>query len=328
MSQLFARRHPAIFALVTTCLTSLLPATQAQTAPPASSVPLRIVVPFPPGTAVDILARDLGNRLAPLLNRPVVIDNKAGAGGNIGTENAVHSPPDGSTVLLTVNTTININPLIYTNLKYNPAVDLVPIASLSKSGYLLAAGPKLPYRNVHDLIAAARQKPDTLTYASYGNGTMAHVCMEQFQAATGTQLRHVPFRGAFAPELMSGVVDVAFENLAPAIPLVKDQRLMPLAVTLARVDALPDVPAIKEEVPNFECYAWAGIFAPKGMPQALQKQLSEQITQIVRSPGYVALADRLGSIPAPMEQGDFVTFVRADAQKWKAIIPSLNIKLD
>lgn len=330
MKRLTSRRGVCSLAWTAAALLGLMSATHAQTtsATPASSAPLKLIVPFPAGTAVDILARDLGNRLQPILGRPIIVDNKAGAGGNIGTEAAIGVPADGSTLLLTVNTTININPLVYEKLRYKPDVDLLPIAALSKSGYLLAGGPNLPYRTVAELIKAAKEKPDAITYASYGYGTMAHVCMEQFQVVTGTKLRHVPFRGPFAPDLISGVVDVAFENLAPAIPMVKERKLTALAVTYKRVEALPQVPALSEAVSGFECYAWAGIFAPKGMPAALQRSLNEAITQVVRSPGYVGFSALLGGIPAPMELKEFVDFVKADAETWRKLIPPLNIKLD
>ena len=294
----------------------------------AAGTPIRLVVPFPPGTALDMVARDIGALVSPALGRPVVVENRSGAGGNLGTEYVVNAAPDGSTLLLTAHNPITINPLIYTKLKHDPLTDLVPIASLTKGGYLLAGGQDLPYRSVADLIAAAKAKPDSITYASYGYGSMAHVCMEQFQLVTGTRMRHIPYRGAIAPDLIAGNVDIAFENLAPSIPLVKDRKLTPLAVTYARVKPLPDIPALSEVVPNFECVSWVGIFAPKGTPEPVQQLLWSELTKAVRSPTYLATSTMLGGVPSPMDQKQFAEFVKADAEKWCKLIPALNIKLD
>lgn len=307
---------------------SALGSAHAQTAPAASTTPLRIVVPFPAGTALDVLARDLSNRLPPVLGRPVIVDNRTGAGGNIGTEHVAHAAPDGATVLLTAHANITINPLIYNKLNFDPLKDLIPLASLSQGGYLLGARPDTPYRTVADLVAAAKKKPDGLTYGSYGYGTMAHICMEQFQQATGTKLQHVPYRGPMAPDLMAGHVDVAFENLAPSVQLVNTQKMAAIAVTHTRVTPLPNVPALSEAVPNFQCVSWVGVFAPKGTAPAVQKQLAEEITKIVRSPAYTQMTDMLGGVPAPMDQKTFTAFVNADADKWRKLIPPLNIKLD
>lgn len=306
----------------------LVVAASAAHAQAPAGAPLKIVVPFPAGTALDGLARDLANRLAQVLQRPTLVENRAGAGGNIGTEHVVNSPPDGATLLLTANANITINHLIYEKLKFNPVTDLAPIASLSVGGYLLAAKPDTPYRTTASLIAAAKQTPDGLTYGSYGYGTMGHVCMEQFQLATGTKLRHIPYRAPFTSDLMAGNLDVAFENIAPSIQLVKTQKLAAIAVTHKRISPLPDVPAISEAVPNFECFSWAGVFAPKGTPVPVQQKLAEEITKIVRSPSYSKMTDILGGIPAPMEHKAFVEFVKADADKWLKLIPPLNIKLD
>lgn len=327
----FMRFGRIAFAMTLIGVAAAMPVATAQ--PSASTdgtsgAPLRIVVPFPPGTSLDILARDLAKRLQTPLGRPVFVENKAGAGGNLGTESVVQSAPDGSTILLTAHNPITINPLIYEKLKFNPLTDLVPIANLVQGGYLLATGPTSTFHTVAELITAAKQKPGALSYASYGFGSMAHICMEQFQRITGTQFQHVPYKGPFAPDLMGGVVDVAFENLTPSIQLVQTKRITALAVTHKRVRPLPDTPAISEAIPSFECYSWVGVFAPKGTSAAFQQKLSDEITRIAQSPSYTEMADVLGGVPAPMAQKQFIGFVKADAEKWKKLVPSLNIKLD
>lgn len=290
--------------------------------------PLRLVVPFPAGTTIDLLARELSTKLSPILGRPVVVDNRAGASGNIGTQHVVNSAPDGLTLLVTVHSSVTINPLIYQNLKFDPLKDLIPVANLITGGYLLVGRDGLP-RQADALVAAGTSNPEAITYASYGFGSMAHVCMEQFQATTGARFRHVPYKGAFISDLLAGHVDLAFENIATAAQHVPQKKLHPIALSYKRLDKLlPGVPAVSERYPGFECYAWVGVLAPKGVPAAIRQQLNQEINKIVNTPSFEALAETSGASPAPMSVPEFAQFIRADAEKWRKVIPPLNIRLD
>lgn len=317
-----SRAWLALALLIGTCTNGV----SAQQPPAGPAV--RLVVPFPAGTTIDILARDLAAKLPAALGRPVVVDNRAGASGNIGTDYVVNAPADGSTLLVTVHSSVTINPLIYEKLRFNPLVDLVPVANLITGGYLLAAGPKVPHRTVSELVAAGKQNPGAITYASYGYGSMAHICMEKFQASTGARFRHVPYKSAFMSDLLAGHVDIAFENIGAAIPQVEQKKLTPIALSHTRLQRLPGVAAVSEAVPGFECYAWVGVLAPKGLPAGTQRRLSDEINKIVRAQAFTTLAEGLGSTPAPMDVDQFGAFIRADADKWNKLIPPLNIKLD
>ncbi|MDB5872080.1 MAG: tripartite tricarboxylate transporter substrate binding protein [Ramlibacter sp.] len=289
--------------------------------------PIKFVVPFPAGTTIDVLARDLSVKLPAVLGRPIIVENRAGAGGNIGTEYVAGAPPDGSTFLVTVHSPLTINPMIYEKLRYNTA-DFVPIANLILGGYILVANNNTPYKTLADLIAAGKQKPDTITFASHGFGSMTHICMEQLEAATGARFRHVPYKNLFAGDMMSGVIDMGFDNLGSTIPNVNAKKLTPLALSYKRMTQLPGVPALSESVSGYECYSWVGVLAPKGTPIAIQRRMNEEINKIMATPAFGTLVETMGTTLAPTTLEQFAEFYKADADKWRKLIPPLNIKLD
>jgi len=310
---------PLIIYLGTFCLPAS--AQQVQTGT------IKFVVPFPPGTTIDVLARDLSAKLPAVLSRPIVVENRAGAGGNIGTEYVAGAPPDGSTFLVTVHSPLTINPLIYEKLRYK-TTDFVPVANLITGGYILVANNNTPYKSLDELVAAGKQKPDTITFASHGFGSMTHICMEQLQAATGARFRHVPYKNLFAGEMMAGVIDMGFDNIGSTIPNVNAKKLTPLAFSYKRMSQLPGVPAVSDSVANYECFAWVGVLAPKGTPVAVVRRMNEEINKIMSTPAFAKLAENMGTSLAPTTIEQFAEFYMADAEKWRKLIPPLNIKLD
>ncbi|WP_077001817.1 tripartite tricarboxylate transporter substrate binding protein [Variovorax sp. KK3] len=314
------------------CLAHLLALTSALAASSAiaqqvASGPIKFVVPFPPGTTIDVLARDLSAKLPAVLGRPIVVENRAGAGGNIGTEYALGQPADGSTFLVTVHSPLTINPLIYEKLRYSPN-DFIPVTNLITGGYILVANNNTPYKSLAELVAAGKARPDQVTFASHGYGSMTHICMEQLQATTGARFRHVPYKNLYAGDMMAGVVDMGFDNIGSTTPNVNAKKLVPLALSYKRMPQLPGVPAVAESYAGYECFSWVGVLAPKGTPAAAVRQMNLEINKIMATPAFATLADTLGTHLAPTTVEQFTEFYKADIEKWRKLVPPLNIKLD
>ncbi len=308
--------HPLALALGLAC-----------TSASAQQGPIKFIVPFPAGTTIDVLARDLSAKLPAVLGRPIVVENRAGAGGNIGTEYALTQPADGSTFLVTVHSPLTINTLIYDKIRYS-ANDFIPVTNIITGGYILVANNDRPYKSLADLVAAGKQRPDTITFASHGYGSMTHVCMEQLQATTGVKFRHVPYKNLFAGDMMAGTIDMGFDNIGSTTPNVQARKLTPLALSYKRMPQLQGVPAIAESSPGFECFAWVGVVAPKGTPMAAVRRMNEEINKIMATPEFGKLADTMGTHLAPTTVEQFAEFYKADIEKWRKLIPPLNIKLD
>lgn len=292
--------------------------------------PIRLVVPFPPGGLIDNMARLVGSRLSQELGQPVVIDNKPGAGGNVGAAEAARAPADGYTLLM-ASPALTISPAIYKNLPYQPP-QLAPVALLGRVPNVLLVNPASGIGKVQDLVGRAKAKPGQLNYASNGNGTSLHLSAELFKRRSETFITHVPYRGAAAAitALLSGEVDMMFDNLPSAIGQIQSGKLRALAVTTAqRSTALPDVPTLAEAgMDGFNVSAWFGVAAPAGLPAPVATRLADALQKVVQQPEVAAAMQRQGADPAFMDAASAAAALNADAAQWKQVAAFAKIQLD
>ena len=292
--------------------------------------PIRLVVPFPPGGLIDNMARLVGNRLAQELGQPVVIDNKPGAGGNVGAAEAARAPADGYTLLM-ASPALTISPAIYKNLPYQPS-QLAPVALLGRVPNVLLVNPASGIGKVQELVGRAKAKPGQLNYASNGNGTSLHLSAELFKRRSETFITHVPYRGSAAAitALLSGEVDMMFDNLPSAIGQIQAGKLRALAVTTAqRSTALPDVPTLAEAgMEGFNVSAWFGVAAPAGLPAPVATRLADALQKVVQQPEVAAAMQRQGADPAFMDAASAAAALNADAAQWKQVAAFAKIQLD
>ena len=291
------------------------------------SKPIRIVVPTGAGGITDIVARIVGARLSERVGQPVMIDNRPGASGIIGTEVAARAAPDGYTLLM-VYPSHPVNPTLKKQLPYDTLRDFTGITTLTTVSLVLLVPPSLPVKNVQELIALA--KKDRVTFASVGAGSLAHLGAELFRSRTGIELTHVPYRSAPAAQqaLMSGEVMVFFDTPITAVPLVRDGRLRTLGVsTLTRSPLLPDVPTIAEAgVPGYEVLGWNGILVPSVTPMPVVEKLNTELRAVLAEPDIRAKLEQQGAEPAPMEQAAFARLIRDDVDKWGELIRAAGIQ--
>ena len=292
--------------------------------------PIRLVVPFPPGGLIDNMARLVGNRLGQELGQPVVIDNKPGAGGNVGAAEVARAPADGYTLLM-ASPALTISPAIYKNLPYQPS-QLAPVALLGRVPNVLLVNPASGIGKVQDLVGRAKAKPGQLNYASNGNGTSLHLSAELFKRRSETFITHVPYRGAAAAitALLSGEVDMMFDNLPSAIGQIQAGKLRALAVTTAqRSTALPDVPTLAEAgMEGFNVSAWFGVAAPAGLPAPVATRLADALQKVVQQPEVAAAMQRQGADPTFMDAASAAAALNADAAQWKQVAAFAKIQLD
>ncbi len=291
--------------------------------------PVRLLVPFIPGSAPDVIARQLADRLTPALGQPVVVENRGGAGGNIGFEAAARSAPDGYTLLLGTNSLV-INPALTTRqLGFDPFRDFAPVTVAFAMPHLLIVPPNGP-ASTAELIASLKARPDQ-NYASGGNGSGAHLAAELFKATAGVQAVHVPFRGApdIVNNVMSGQVQFGFPTLSTATELVKAGRLKGLGVTSAtRNHALPEVPAIAESLPGFDLTSWFALMVPAGTPAVAIKRVDAAVREALADGAFRERATADGSIAVGMGPEPFAAFLRAEAAKWGEAVRISGAKVD
>lgn len=294
--------------------------------------PVRIVVPFAPGGATDIVGRLIGAELSKAFGQPFVVENRPGGGGNIGSDLVAKAAPDGYTLLLGAAGNIAINPGLFPNMPYDPVKDLAPISLICETMNVLVVHPGVPARSVQELIALAKAQPGALSFASSGNGGTTHLAGEMFKAMTGTDMVHVPYRGS-APamtDLLSGTVQLMFDNLPSALPHVREGRLRALAVTGAtRSPAMPDLPTMAEAgVAGYEATSWFGLFAPAGTPAALVDRLADAVAAAVRHDDVQARIRALGAEPITNRPAAFAAMVRAEVAKWRGVIEASGALAD
>jgi tripartite-type tricarboxylate transporter receptor subunit TctC len=284
--------------------------------------PVKWVVPYPPGGTTDILARLVGQYLSEHLGQQFVIDNRPGAGNNIGTEMAANSPPDGYTILL-VNPANGINATLYKKLPFNFLRDIVPVAGITRVPNVMEVTEKFPAKTVSEFIAYGKAHPGKINMASSGNGTSVHLSGELFMAMTGIKMTHVPYRGAgpALTDLIAGTTDVMFDNLPSSIEFVKSGKLRALAVTTdKRNPALPDVPTVADTVPGYEASAWFGIGAPKGTPADIIAKLNKGVNAALADPKMQARLADLGGLPMGGTPAEFGKIMADETAKWEKAV--------
>jgi len=292
--------------------------------------PVRFMVGYPPGGATDILARLIGQRLSEKLGQQFVIENKPGAGNNIGTEAAVNAEPDGYTVLL-VNPANFINATLYTSLRFNFVRDIAAVACFNRVPNVMTVNKDVPANNVAEFIAYVKANPGKVNMASSGNGTSVHLSGEMFMAMTGAKMQHVPYRGA-APaitDLLGGQVQVIFDNMPSIIQHIRSGSLRALGVTTAeRSPQLPDVQAIAETVPGYEASALFGMGAPKNTPRAIIEKLNSEINTILVEPEMKKRLVELGGEPLIQSPEAFGSMIEAETEKWKKVVEFAGLKVE
>lgn len=293
---------------------------------------MRIVVPFPPGGYSDLLARVIGKGLSEKFGQPVVIDNRPGAGGNIGADVVAKSSPDGYNLVMGTIGTQSVNPLIYSKMPYNAAKDFAGVAFVADAETVLVVHPSQPVRSVEDLVALAKKKPGELTFASGGPGTTSQLAGELLKADTHTNMTHVPYKGNVPAlnDLVAGQVAMSFATMAPALPFIKDGRLVPLATAgKKRAPALPNVPTMAEQgFKNFEVRNWTGLLAPAGTPAAVKQKIAVEVDHILQSPDAQKIFSAQGLTYTRMGPEAFDSFIRGESQKWGVLVEKANIKAD
>ena len=291
---------------------------------------IKLVVPFPPGGLIDNVARLIGPELSKELGQPIVIDNKPGAGGNLGAAEVAKASPDGYT-LLTASAPLSISPALYKSLPYNP-VNIEPIAVLGQLPNVLMVNPDSNINSVADLVNRAKANPGKLNYASNGNGTSLHLSAEMLKSQTGAFIVHIPYRGSALANvgLIAKEVDFMFDNLPPALGLIKGGKLKPLAVTTAqRNPALPNIPTMIEAgYPNFEVAAWFGLAGPKGMPDNASVRLQDALEKIMARADIAESLSRLGATVTFMNAQNSAKFMKADTDRWRKVVDYAKIQMD
>ena len=317
-----------LFALVVSCLLPLFAgAASAQDYP---NRPIKWVVGYPPGGATDILARLLGEHLSKKMGQQFVIENRPGAGNNIGTEAVIKAPPDGYTLLL-VNPANGINASLYKNLNFNFVRDIAPVAGFIRVPNVMVVNPSVPAKTVAEFIDYAKANPGKVNLASSGNGTSIHLSGELFKAMTGLNLLHVPYRGSnpALTDLIGGQVQVMFDNLPASINHIKAGTLRALAVTTEqRSEALPDVPTVADTVKGYEASAWFGVGAPKGTPRPIIERLNKEFNEALKDPVMIAKLKEMGGIFITGTPEDFGKVIAAETEKWEKVVKFANISVE
>ncbi|WP_019142671.1 Bug family tripartite tricarboxylate transporter substrate binding protein [Noviherbaspirillum massiliense] len=294
--------------------------------------PIRLIVPFPPGGGTDILARLVGNKLQENLKWVVVLDNRSGAGGNIGMDLAAKSPADGYTVVMGQTSNLAVNPTLYARLPYNPTKDFAPVTTVATAPLVLVVPANSPFKTLGDVISAAKAKPGEVTFASPGNGTVSHLTGELLQKTAGVKFQHVPYKGSSQAitDLLGGQVQLYMSSVPSAISQIKSGRIRPLAVTSARrSEDLPNVPTINESgYKGFDAVTWFGLLVPAGTPPSIVARLNTEVNKVLKMKDVqekirVEGGDVQGSTPE-----EFAALLKADIVKWGQVVRESGAKID
>ena len=293
------------------------------------SRPVRFIVPFPPGSSTDAAARLVAQDLAVALRGQVVVDNRAGASGNIGTEIVARAAPDGHTLVLGTTSTLAVAVVANAKLGYDPIGDFAPISLIGSSPYVLAVHPALPATTLRELITLARAQPGRISYGSAGNASLGHLAGELFAATTSTRLNHVPYKSSALAviDVLSGRIELQWGSISPTLPHIRSGRLRALATTgITRVTALPDVPtAIEAGVPGYEVALWMGVLAPASTPATIVTLLNRQIVAIVTRPAMHEALIAQGLEPMPGPAATFAAHIRSETHKWRRVAQTAGI---
>lgn len=318
------RRHHFLRGLAAAlALGAAMPAALAQ-----SSKPIRLIVPFPAGGATDLFARTLSQKMGERLGTSIVIDNKPGAGGSLGSDMAAKAAADGQTLLFTTTSTHSIGPAIGAKLPYDTVRDFTPIAHVGNAPSIMLVPNSSPAKTVKEWIEYAKKNPGKLNYASSGNGTIVQLTAELFKAQAGVFVTHIPYKGTglAIPDLVAGQLDVLFDSLPTGMPHVRDGRLRALAVTtLKRTPLAPDLPPVADTLPGFESNTWFGLYGPKGLPAEVVNRVNTAANQALSDPEVRAKLTTLGIEPVTSTPAQFAKMVADDQGKWKRIIAERKI---
>ncbi len=294
--------------------------------------PIRMIVPFAAGGTSDTIARVLSDKMSQQLNVPVVVENKAGAGGNIGSELVARSDPDGYTMLMGTVATHGINASLYKNIAFDPVKDFKPITLIASTPSVLLINPSVPATSVKQLIEYAKANPGKLNFGSSGNGSSHHLAGELFNAMAGTQMKHIPYRGTSAAQtdLVGGQIQVLFDTLPAAMPLLKGGKVKALAVSSAQRDpALPDLPTISEAgVKGYEVGSWYGLLFPANTPDEIVNRISTTVTDIIKTPEITTRLRDLGATPVASSPAQFASHIASEQAKWASVIKQAGARVD
>jgi len=290
--------------------------------------PVRIIVPYPPGIAPDIVARLVAQALSERLKQQFVVDNRSGGASNVGTSIVAHAPADGYT-LLVVTTTNTINTSLYDNLDFNLIRDIAPVAGLVRLSLVLAVNPSVPAQTLPEFIAYAKANPGKINYASVGSGAATNVAGELFKQMAGINLVNVPYRSNYMPDLISGQVQAAFTPILQSVEYIRAGTLRALAVTGAtRSESLPGIPAAAEFVPGYEASVWDALGAPANTPADIVEALNMQVNTVLSDPALKAQLAALGAEPMLMTPAEFGKYIAAETEKWGRVVKTARIKVD
>ena len=320
-------RLPRLLAASLLCLAATGQLAQAADYP---TRPVKWVVPYPPAGTTDVLARIVAQWLTEKLGQPFVIENKPGAGNNLGTESVVNAPPDGYTMLL-VNPAHGINATLYKNLNFNVIRDIAPVAGIVRTPNVMEVTPSFPAKTVAEFIAYCKANPGKINMASSGSGTSVHLSGELFKSMTGCQMLHVPYKGAgpALTDLMGGQVDVLFDNLPSSIGHIKGGKLRALAVTSQeREPSMSHLPTVAETVPGYEATAWFGIGMPKGTPKDIIDKVNAEVNRALADPKMRERLAELGGKPIAGTPEDFGKVIAAETAKWEKVVISSGAKVE
>ena len=301
---------------------------RAQTFP---TRPVRIIVAFPAGGGTDIVARTLSPKLSEALGQQVVVDNRGGASGLVGTELAAKSAPDGHTLFMGTLGNLSVNPLLFTKLPFDVARDFAPLTQAVSVTFMLYVHPSLPVKTVRDLITLEKSRPGSVNYASSGSGGAPHLAAELFNSLAGIKMIHVPYKGSSPSftDVLGGQVPITFDSLTQGLPYVKAGRLRAVA-TLGpkRTQVLPDVPTVNETLAGYEVVNWFGIVVPAGTPREIIARLHSEIVKILRMPDISERLTAQGSDPVGSSPDEFGAFMKSETAKWARVIKEANIRAD
>src|SRR5262249_55817196 len=292
--------------------------------------PVRIIVPFPPGGATDIVTRLVAQKLNEAWGQQIIVDNRGGAGGNIGGEVAAKSPPDGYTLLMTSGSIVTANEHIYRKMPFNPEKDFAPIVGVVSGPQILAVHPSFPAKNVKELIALAKAKPGSMTFGSAGVGSQTHLAAENFVNAAGIDAVHVPYKGEGPAlvDLVAGQIVFATPNLSAAIGFVQQGRLRALGVTSRqRAPQLKEVPAISETLPGFENLGWFGLMAPTGTPRAVIERVYSDTAKALAGADLRRRFDEIGMVPTGSNPDDLAKAIREERQRWAKVVKERKLQV-
>jgi tripartite-type tricarboxylate transporter receptor subunit TctC len=292
---------------------------------------VNLIVPFSAGGTTDLFGRLLAQHMHQKFGQPFIVENRAGAGGNLGAAAVAKAAPDGYTFLVGTVSTHAINPYIYTKLPYDTVKDFQPVSLIARLPNILVVHPSLPAKTVPELIAYLKANPDKMSYGSSGVGTSIHLAAELFKIKTGTTMTHVPFRssGDIMNNLTGGHINLAFDNITLAWPQVKAGNLRALAVSSTERSAIaPDVPTVADTIPGFAATSWHGVFAPAGTPKAIVDRMAAEMKRILELPDVKDKLFEIGAVASPMTPEDFAKFIEGERAKWADVVKAAGVKMD